>query len=168
MPQLRPLRDRIRPWSGPLREQHHCRVLPGRYARPMTDPARVAVLVLTLAAFFLPTIAALLAYRSAVAAVSKANREANEYERIYTAFMAEYEATPRDGRRDVAAEYESRYAAIGYPAPTYTNAVSAPMHATARAVRSVLAGARSNAWLALLGLACGLAASVWSLYLPNA
>lgn len=134
----------------------------------MTDPARVAVLVLTVAAFLLPTIAALLTYRSAVAAVSKADREANEHERIYTAFTAEYAATPRDGRRDVAAEYVPRYAAIGYPAPTYANAVSAPMHATARAVRSVLAGARSNAWLALLGLACGLAASAWSLYLPAA
>jgi LPXTG-motif cell wall-anchored protein len=40
------------------------------------------------------------------------------------------------------------------------------MHATARAVRAVLTGARSNAWLALVGLGCGLAASVWALYLP--
>ncbi|REC96792.1 hypothetical protein DEU35_3272 [Microbacterium sp. AG157] len=126
---------------------------------------RVFVLILTALAFMLPTLAAILTYRSAARAITLADFQAAEYRRIYETFLEE-----ASGSRDEAAarKYDAAYAAIGYEPPTYTNMVSAPMLATARAVRAVLTGARSNAWLALSGLVCGFTASVWSLYLPSA
>jgi len=131
--------------------------------------ARTIVLLLTVAAFILPTVAAVLAYRSASAAIVEADNAAAEYDRIYSESLAErakLDRTDDAGKAVLQAAYAARYAAIGYPTPTYIGAASAPAYATSRAVHAALDGAKTNAWLALIGLACGLAASVWSLYLP--
>lgn len=131
------------------------------------DTARAMITVLTIAAFGLPAYAAWRTYRGAVAAVTEADQRARKYERIYLEFLEESRKPEWQGRGDeVSALFRPRYEAIGYDAPTYSNMVYAPVHATARALRASLNGAASNAWLAVLGLVFGAVAALWSLYLP--
>lgn len=132
------------------------------------DLARPIIVVLILAAFALPALAAVLTYRRARAAVNQAASLAQEHERIYGAFLDASRAAGRDdeARAAVSADYRAQFEAIGYRMPTYGNITSAPVEATARALRAVFDGAASNAWLAVLGLVAGAAATIWSLYLP--
>lgn len=119
--------------------------------------ARLLIALLYVAAFALPSIAAVRTYRNARRSILDAERRAEDYEAIYK------EWTDGGGRAAQLPELQERFDKTGFPVVTAGSLPTVPVRLTAITVRHVLDGGTSNAWLAGIGLVAGLVASVWSL-----
>lgn len=139
------------------------------------DIPRLAVLVLTLAAFGLPAFAALSAYSHARSVIANVDGIARDFMLLRQEWAEATASIPKDlldeQRTQISREinefYHDRFAAQGLPVPSFENFGTEAFHVTAATVRLIFSGNGGNAAIALLGLACGLAASIWSLFLPG-
>jgi len=130
------------------------------------DLSRISVLLLTVAAFALPAFAAISAFLHARRVIANVDEIAEDFIALRKDWHEASRAVPDDLRQAVNTDYHARFKAKGLPVPSYDNIGTEAFHITATTVRLIFSGNGGNAALALIGLTCGLAASIWSLFLP--
>lgn len=134
------------------------------------DWPRIAITVLTVAAFALSTAGLLLIRRDAARGVSRMEAErlarntfSNELQAV-----THSESTTPEQREAARVLWVKRHEEIGIEPHTYQHVNEGRELLAERIIRELDQGSRVDVVLVGLGLLCGLAASIWGTWLPNA
>jgi len=131
------------------------------------DWPRVAITVLTLAAFGLSTAGLVLIRRDAGRAVVRLERERHlrsHYSAELHAVTSRDDVTPEE-REAAGLRWRQQHDAAGMYVTTWNTIGEEPL--AERIIVELREGSRLDFWLVGLGLLCGLAASIWGTWLPQ-
>lgn len=129
--------------------------------------ANACITALTLAAFVLSAAGLLLIRRDAAAAVTRMENDRSVRERLRVQLKDDLAAAGTQEEADAAHQrWRVDHAAAGVEPHTYAIVESGREVLAERIIRELSAGSRTDLVLVGLGLLCGVAASVWSIWLP--
>jgi hypothetical protein len=129
--------------------------------------ANVCITVLTIAAFVLSATGLLFVRRDAAAAVARMDNDRTVRERLRVQLRRDLDAAVTDEDREAALQrWRDDHAAADVEPHTYQTVETGREVLAERIIRELSAGSRTDLVLVGLGLLCGLAAGLWSIWLP--